>query len=111
MLIKSKHPNFQNSTLNLPIVGETEVVNGLIDVPKEVADLLLGNPSDWEKAEAEVEADEELEEVEETEGDGLDKLSLEEMIEFAKTNGLKGYQLFSKDKEKMIAFLRKKLTK
>lgn len=113
MQVKSKNVNSQNTTLNMPIDGEVEVVNGIAEVSDELGNLLLGNPADWELVEGEIE---ELDEEDEDKGgddktadDGLDKLELADLVEMAKGANLKGYNLFAKDAAKMRAFLRKKL--
>lgn len=108
--IKSKHPNFQNCTLNAPIDGEITVVDGIAEVSDELAPLLLANETDWEALEElEEELEEETEETEEEKTDGLDELTLEEMIDLAKQGAIKGYTLFIKDERKMRSFLRKKM--
>jgi len=109
MQLKSLNTNHQNGTLNMPIDGEVEIVNGLVEVSDELGHLLLGNPTDWAATVEEVEElDEEDDTAEKTE-DGLDELDLPELIDMAKTAKLKGYNLFAKDAPKMRAFLRKKM--
>lgn len=110
MQIKSKNTNAQNATLNMPIDGEVEVVNGIAEVSDELGNLLLGNPNDWEKVVGEVEElDEETDLSDDKVEDGLAELDLAALVDIAKEAKLKGYNLFAKDAAKMRAFLRKKI--
>jgi hypothetical protein len=119
MQIKTNLDAFKNVKLQLPVVGETEVIDGIIDVPDEVAELLLIGDN-WSKIELVANEAEntqlltELGEVKSEDGDvgiedDLAKLNLDEMIKLATDAKLKGFQLFLKDESRMRAFLRKKL--
>lgn len=134
MLIKHKFPH---KKLILPTVGEIELnpEDNSVDVPEEVAELLL-NGDDWSIVEIEDEEDTEGGEGEGSEGeDGeegskksveetnkkaektstddvdteLEKLSIKELKAFAKEAGLTVPNIFSQDVKKLRNWLGKKL--
>jgi len=116
MQIQTHLDAFKNCKIHLPIVGETEVVDGKVDVPEEVANLLLLGDN-WSKVETgEEELLSELGDINDEQvidsknvEDDLSKLDLATMIKIAKEANLKGYQIFIKNEKGMRAFLRKKL--
>lgn len=128
MILKTKIVGMFGTSIILPIAGEIEVSNqGEIDVDQEVATLLLQG-TDWETSESDQITDdnsgtddlseEEKKALEDSKKagisdkeieDALNGMDLDALVELAKTSKMKGYNLFAKDKSKMVVFLKKKM--
>ncbi len=51
MKIRNTDKRVANAKLNLPIVGEVQLKDGIVDVPADVHKLLVTNGADWEDGE------------------------------------------------------------
>lgn len=112
MLLKNKHAKHANIKLNLPIVGEVQMTDGIVDVPKNVHDLLIGDGlNEWATGE---EVETEPSGFKSTDGkdqfeEMVNALTFEEVIDLAKEAQIKNYQIFSKNEKAMRTYVIKKL--
>lgn len=122
MKIKTSNEHIQNSIVNFPIVGKKQVTDGEIDVPEEVASLLLQN-EDWTEVNVSSKEDSGTSKKE-VEGakkqitktpektpiqDALTELPIEELIDIAKKAKIKGWQILKTKPEGLRNLIRKNL--
>jgi len=110
MLIKTKHPQHGNIKLNLPIVGEVDIKDGIVDVPKEVHDMMIGDgKNEWSSAEAEAQKNEqEVESTDEFEVQ-INSLSFEEVKTLASEANIPNWEKFAKKEKALRSYVIKKL--
>jgi len=106
MKIKTKIDHLQNCNVILPILGETKIENGIIDVQEDVAILLLDG-SIWEEVVEET-LEEDSKTNENDELDELNQLTIEQLKEVAKSVGIKNFGIF-KNTETIKKQIRKKI--
>lgn len=108
MLLKNKHEGNANMKVNLPVVGEVKLENGVVDVPKEVHDMLIGDGlNEWTSGEESVEEGTDSTTSDEYE-EMVNGLTFEEVQTLAKDAKMKGYQMFKKEST-LKAYVIKKL--
>jgi len=106
MLLKTKHKPHANVKMNLPIVGEVQIKDGIVDVSKEVHDLLIGDgKNEWTTGEPTVDTQLNVDEIQKM----VDSLTFEEVFALAKEAKIKNYQVFAKNEKALRTFVIKKL--
>lgn len=106
MLLKNKNAKHSNLKMNLPIVGEIQLKDGLVEVEKEIHDLMIGDGlNDWVTGEPTVETVLSQDEIETM----VSSLSFAEVVSLAEEAKIKNYQLFTKNEKAMRTFVIKKL--
>lgn len=116
MKIRTHKKHIVNSTVNFPNIGHKEVVDGIVDVPDDIAKLLTQG-EDWEYADKSIVSKEKKstkkveevleEEDEDDEEQNLDSLSLPDLIEVAKEAKVKGWEKFKDKKAVLLALIKK----
>lgn len=129
-IVNAKCPN---TILNLPDVGKVQLdEHGIVDVPKETAELMVNNSPDWElysttkmkgaktKEEtltkdklntANVEIDDDIEESKKvtiTE-EQIDNLKLDQLLSLASEMNLKGWKMLQKNEKGLKTLIKKQL--
>jgi hypothetical protein len=120
MKILNTNKSTWGQVINLPIAGKTMIPGdgGEFEIDDEAGKLLVEKGhSDW-TTKALIEEEKELNEDEPLKDDelktliaALDKMSVEELMEVAKSSNIKGYHLFKNKPEVLRTYIKNKLTK
>lgn len=133
VVVLCKDNSLHGKKINMPMIGEVSIEeDGTLEVPVELASLLVNEDSPWDYKDAkaknktivtDVLEDEEEEEDTSVEGDeedvdlkvikeNLEKMTLKELVDMAEKAeyDVKEYKSFKTNKKLMVAFLVKKAT-
>lgn len=128
MIILNTNKHFHGQVVNLPIAGATQIgTDGTVEVSDEVGTLMVQNGgADWTTPElVKAAAEEALKEQADANDDGnisaeeqsnlnealaaLETMSVDEMLDLAKSAGIKGYHLFKNKPEVLRKYIANKL--
>lgn len=118
MLLRTKLAKHANVKMNLPIVGEVQLVNGIVDVPEHVHKLMIGDGlNEWTSGEQSavedtknsLKKDDQIDHTPDQFEEMVGSLSFEEVVDLAKEAKIKSYQLFAKNEQALRTYVIKKL--